>query len=174
MHAFARQSSGLGGTAGPRAVFRTLQWAIRFTAERWPCNKAELQQISRQGVARFMGVRTACLSLQVIAPTPQDLGLGVAAGSVEWRTLGLTNRASPMCLAQTCPQRFRGFVEACNRQQAEFATLMRDTPVSAGFRSLSERLGKLVGVIDHECSLGWGEDYVRPDIVRTGNVRSGS
>ena len=43
---------------------------------------------------------------------------------------------------------------------------MRDTPVSAeGFSSLSERLGELVGVIDHECSLGWGKQYVRPNLV---------
>ena len=167
VHAFARESSGLGGTAGPRAVFRTLQWAIRFTAERWPCNKAELQQISRQGVARFVGVRAACLSLEVIGPTPEDLGVtGGAQTCPQGLTLGLTKRASPVCLAQTCPQRFRGFVEACNRQQAEFATLMRDTPVSAeGFSCLSERLGDLVGVIDHECSLGWGKQYVRPNLV---------
>ena len=166
VHAFARESNGLGGTAGPRAVFRTLQWALRFTAERWPCNKAELQQISRQGVARFVGVRAACLSLEVIAPqTPEDIRLGVMGG--EKLTLGLTKRASPVCLAQTCPLRFREFVEACNRQHADFATLMRDTPVTAeGFCSLSERLGELLRIIDHECGLGWGEQYVRPNLLR--------
>ena len=31
---------------------------------------------------------------------------------------------------------------------------------------MSERLGELVGVIDHECSLGWGKQYVRPNLVR--------
>ena len=31
---------------------------------------------------------------------------------------------------------------------------------------MSERLGELVDVIDHECSLGWGEQYVRPNLVR--------
>ena len=73
VHAFARESNGLGATAGPTAVFRSLQSTIRIVAEAWPDNKAELQQISRQGVARFMGVRSACLCLEVIAPTPEDL-----------------------------------------------------------------------------------------------------
>ena len=106
VHAFARESNGLSATAGPTAVFRSLQSAIRITAKAWPDNKAELQQISRQGVARFLGVRSACLSLQVIAPKPEDLGLGVIGGVVERLMLGLTKRASPMSLAQTCPQRF--------------------------------------------------------------------
>ena len=35
-----------------------------------------------------------------------------------------------------------------------------------GFSSLSKRLGELVAVIDRECSLGWGEQYVRPNLVR--------
>ena len=44
---------------------------------------------------------------------------------------------------------------------------MRDTPVSAeGFPSLSKRLGEPFAVIDRECSLGWGEQYVRPNLVR--------
>ena len=68
VHAFAREPNGIGATAGPTVVFRSLQSTIRIVAEAWPDNKAELQQISRQGVARFMGVRAACLSLQVIAP----------------------------------------------------------------------------------------------------------
>ena len=61
VHAFARESNGLGATAEPTAVFRSLQSTIRIVAEAWPENKAELQQISRQGVARFLGVRKAYL-----------------------------------------------------------------------------------------------------------------
>ena len=68
VRAFARESNGLCATAVPTAVFRSFQSTVRIVAEAWPDNKAELQQLSRQGVARFMGVRAACHRLQVIAP----------------------------------------------------------------------------------------------------------
>ena len=68
VRAFARESNGLCATAVPTAVFRSVQSIVRIVAEAWPDNKAELQQLSRQGVARFMGVCAACHRLQVIAP----------------------------------------------------------------------------------------------------------
>ena len=68
MRAFARESNGLCATAVPTAVHRSFQSTVRIVAGAWPDNKAELHQISRQGVARFMAVRAACHCRQVIAP----------------------------------------------------------------------------------------------------------
>ena len=81
-----------------------------------PSNVIELQQTTRLGVCRFMGVRTVCQKLCVIGTSPEEVGLGDNAGFV---SLGLG--ADKFYVADKCPDTLRSFVSACNAQDTASA-----------------------------------------------------
>ena len=113
-----------------------------------PSNVIELQQTTRQGVCRFMGVRVVCKRFSVIGTSPEEVSLGANAGSVKQVTLGLG--ADKFYVAQECPDDLRKFAWACAAQgTASTYRKLFDTEVSCdGVLSLANQMHELYGYGD--------------------------
>ena len=88
-------------------VLSTLQDAARAAAASGKANEWALEQITRQGVARFMGVSS---SLQALGVVEADDGGDLV--------LGLQRRR--FRLAEVCPESVKAFAKSCNEAQPRF------------------------------------------------------
>ena len=162
MVAFAGELATARGQVAADDVFTALVRVIKHVDS--SDNKVELGQISRQGVARFMGVKVACRTLEVVADDPERVGLCDTAGPFETFALGCGG--PPVYVAQTCPEALRKFVRACNEHDAEFTKLLRDIAVSAqGVVTLPQQTNVMADAINDACALGWTR-YTKRNMVR--------
>ena len=114
-----------------------------------PSNKVELEQIARQGVARFMGARVVCRVLKVVGKSPEEVGLCGTAGP-DQVALGLS--ADTFYVAQTCPSELRSLVAACNALEPTFQKLLRDTDMSCqGALAVARGMRELLDKVRAEC-----------------------
>ena len=92
-------------------VFSTLQDAARAAAASGEANDWALMQITRQGVARLMGVSSILQALGVVeADDDGDLVLGL--------------QHKRFRLAEVCPESVKAFATACNEAQPRFSECM--------------------------------------------------
>ena len=92
-------------------VFSTLQDAARVAAASGGANDWALMQITRQGVARLMGVTSILQALGVVeADDDGDLVLGLQHKRFK--------------LAEVCPESVKAFATACNEAQPRFSECM--------------------------------------------------
>ena len=93
------------------AVFSTLQDAARAAAAYGEANDWVLMQITRQGVARFMGVSSSLQALGVVeADDDGDLVLGL--------------QHKRFRLAKVCPESVKALATACSKLEPRFRELM--------------------------------------------------
>ena len=114
-------------------VFSTLQDAARAAAASGEANDWALMQITRQGVARLMGVSSILQALGVVeADDDGDLVLGLQHKRFK--------------LAEVCPESVKAFATACNKAQPRFSECMEIAkgPKAVG-RSEGRRLTTLSG-----------------------------
>ena len=101
---------------------------------------------------------------KVVADTPEGVGLCDTAGPVEKVRPG-SGTSTPLCLAQTCPDVLRSFVEECNKHTAKFRMLLRDTAVSGhGAIVIAQEMNAILDTVTGTCRLRMTD--VKRSIVR--------
>ena len=123
-----------------------------------PSNKAELEQTTRQGVGRFMGVRVVCRILKVVAKSPEEVG--PCDGAPDQVALGLG--AEKFYVAQTCPSELRSLVAACHAFEPTFQKLLLDTDKSCqGALAVASGICELLEKVRAECRFDFTTYAVR-------------
>ena len=113
-----------------------------------PSNVIELQQTTRQGVCRFMGVRIVCRKIGVIGTSPQEVGLGANA-EVSVVSLGLG--AEKFCVAEECPESLRSFVSVCDASASAFRELFHTDVSCDGVVSFANKLYGIMNPVIDKC-----------------------
>jgi serine/threonine protein kinase len=134
-------------------------------------HKMELDQLSRQGVARFLGVSVWCRELGVV--TTEEVGENTSSkkrkkaladpqGPAVVVNLGLMQK--PFRMSSECPVEVTDFSDSCMRLQGEFSKLWQDA-TTVGVDELQVGIRSILETIDSECKLQW-TGYVHDSLVR--------
>ena len=139
---------------GPLAMFDAMQTALR--ASNGTPNKTELQQLTRQGAGRWLGVVAFCRALRLVQL--QD----AASASSRGEALVLGLRGASFCMQSTCPQELVGFVSACSKRQEEVDAL---GTAGAQVADLGQVLARIVEGVSDDTGLQWNR-YTVAHLVR--------
>ena len=158
----------------PRAVLRFAEeWDLRHkngsAKDVFPCllesvrcvngapHKQELKQISRQGVARWLGVSVFCRAVNVIQ-SAEDAVSASARDGREILVLGI--QAQEFTLASQCPAELLRFIDACQHWE-KTALKLWDLPLHA----FAPKIREMLQDISAKAKLNWNS-YVIDYLIR--------
>ena len=129
------------------AVWKTLRDVARAASSQQAGGQWALKQITRQGVARFMGLASVLQVFGVAVPSNDDDDAGAGGLTVE---LGVQRRTFRLVEeSDDCPEALKRFVDACNDHQPRFReALERAAAGTAAAASASQRGDKEEGVVN--------------------------